>query len=176
MTRRLPSLVAACVVIALCAGLGLAQERRKPSTPEQRRKAVETATLLENDPLNKDAKRLREELLKFLVEAPDIQVTLCTDVLGELSKIKGEYAPIVTGQLAFSTAKFIIERPEQAGDHERVFVAGVEGVLTAYQNIKKARPKVEIKPLEELLAKQRAGELADFVKAAADAAGCKLKG
>ena len=176
MTRRSPSLIAACLALALCAGLGLAQEKRTPSTPEQRRKAVETATLLENDPLNKDAKKLREELLKFLIEAPDIQVTLCTDVLGELSKIKGEYAPIVTAQLTFSTAKFVIEHPEEAGDHERAFVAGVEGVLIAYQNIKKAKPKVEIKPLEELLAKQRAGELADSVKAAAASAGCMPNG
>lgn len=176
MTRRSPSLIAACVVLALCAGAAGAQEKRKPSTPEQRRKAVETATLLENDPLNKDAKRLREELLKFLVEAPDIQVTLCTDVLGELSKIKGEYAPIVTGQLAFSTAKFIIEHPEQAGDRDRVFLAGVEGVLSAYRNIRKARPKVKIEQLDELLAKQQAGQLADSVKSAAAAAGCKSGG
>ena len=173
MTRRSPSLIAACVALALCAGLGLAQEKRKPSTPEQRRKAVETATLLENDPLNKNAKRIREALFLFLFEAPDIQVTLCTDVLGDLSRIKGEHAPAVTAQLTFSTAKFVIEHPERAGDHDAAFLAGVEGVLRAYQNIKKAKPKVDIKPLEELLAKQQAGGLADFVKAAAAAAGCK---
>lgn len=176
MTRRSPSLIAACFALALCAGAGFAQEKRKPSTPEQRRNAVETATLLEDDPLNKNAKRLREELLVFLIQAPDIHVILCTDVLGDFDRIKGDYAPAVTMQLTFSTAKFIIEHPEQAGDHERVFLAGVEGVLRAYENIKKAKPKVEMKPLEELLAKQRAGELADFVKAAAASAGCKSKG
>ncbi len=176
MTRRSPSLIAACVVLALCADAAGAQEKRKPSTPEQRRKAVETATLLENDPLNRDAKRLREELLMFLIEAPDIQVTLCTDVLGESSKIKGEYAPIVTGQLAFSTAKFVIEHPEQAGDHDAAFLAGVVGVLRTYQNIKKAKPKVRIELLDELLAKQESGDLAFFVKTAAVAAGCKSKG
>lgn len=173
MTRRSPSLIAACVVLALCAGAGSAQERRKPSTPEQRRKAVETATLLEDDPLNKDAKRLRAELLMFLIEAPDIQVTLCTDVLGELSKIKGEYAPVVTAQLTFSTAKFVIEHPERAGDHDAAFLAGVEGVLRAYQNIKKAKPKVRMEQLDALLVKQQAGELGDFVKSAAASAGCR---
>ncbi|MET0625103.1 MAG: hypothetical protein ABW250_19340 [Pyrinomonadaceae bacterium] len=175
MTRRSPSLIAACVALALCAGSGLAQEKRKPSTPEQRRKAVETATLLENDPFNKDAKRLREELLKFLIEAPDVHVVLCTDVLGELSKIKGEYAPIITAQLTFSTAKFVIEHPEQAGDHDAAFLAGVEGVLRAYRNIKKAKPKVKIEQLDDLLGKQEAGDLAFFVKTAAETAGCKSK-
>ena len=163
---------AAVVALALCTVAAGAQEKRKPSTPEQRRWAVETATLLENEPLHKDARKLSQELLFFLIQAPDIQVTLCTDVLGDYSKIKGDYAPHITTQLTFSTAKFVIEHPEQAGDHERAFLAGVEGVLRAYQNIKKAKPKVEMKPLEALLVKQQAGELADFVKAAA-AAGCK---
>jgi hypothetical protein len=88
----------------------------------------------------------------------------------------GDYAPVITAQLTFSTAKFVIEHPEQAGDHQRAFLAGVEGVLRAYQNIRKAKPKAEMKPLEELLAKQQAGGLADFVKAAAEAAGCKSGG
>lgn len=172
MMRKSLTLFAAVFALALCAGAAGAQEKRKPSTPEQRQRAVETATLLENEPFHKDAKKLREQLLLFLIQAPDIHVTLCSDVLGDYSQIKGEYASLVTGQLAFSTAKFVIEHPEQAADHERAFLAGVEGVLRTYQNIKKAKPKVEMKPLEALLAKQQAGELADFVKAAA-ATGCK---
>ncbi|HEV2863140.1 MAG TPA: hypothetical protein VGX48_19140 [Pyrinomonadaceae bacterium] len=163
---------AAVLVLALGAAAVQAQQRRGPSTPEERRRAAEIATLLENEPLHKDAKKLSQELLFFLIEVPDISVTVCTDVLGDLKKIKGDYSPTITAQLTFSMAKFVIEHPEQAGDKNQVYVAGVEGVLRAYQNIKKAKPKVEIKPLEELLAKQQAGQLADFVKAAA-AAGCK---
>jgi hypothetical protein len=47
----------------------------------------------------------------------------------------------------------------------------VEGVLRTYQKIKLAKPKVRIEPLEELLVKQQAGQLADFVKDAMG--GCK---
>ena len=172
--RRGLLLVALTAAVALCAVAAAARQERKPSTPEQRKAAVEIATLLENDPFHKDAKKLREQLLYFLIEVPDISVPICTDVLGDYSKIKGDYAPLITGQLTFSTAKFIIEHPAQAGDTAQVYLAGVEGVLRAYQNIKKAKPKTEVKPLEALLAKQQAGQLGDFVKETA-AAKCKSK-
>ena len=129
---------------------------------------------MENDPLNKDAKKLSEALLFFLIQAPDIHVHLCTDVLGDYKKIKGDYAPTITTQLTFSSAKFVIEHPEEASDANKEYLAGVAGALRAYQNIKKANPNAEMKPLEELLAKQQAGTLADFVREAA-AKGCSKK-
>ena len=171
MMKKSLTLAVVLLSLSLCAGGAWAQEKRGPSTPEERQRAVQIATLLENEPLHKDAKKLSQALLFFLIEAPDISVPVCTDVLGDYSKIKGDYAPNITAQLTFSTAKFIIEHPEQAGEPDKVYLAGVEGVLRAYQNIKKAKPKVEMKPLDELLAKQQAGQLADFVKQAA-AVGC----
>ncbi len=131
-------------------------QKRGPSTPEERKRAVEIATLLENDPLDKNAKSLSRELLLWLIEVPDVSVKICTNVLGDYSKIKGEYSPTITAQLTFSEAKFVI---------------GVEGVLKTYQNIKKAKPKVNMEPLEQLLVKQQAGQLAEFVKNSMS--GCK---
>lgn len=52
-----------------------------------------------------------------------------------------------------------------------MYLAGVEGVLKTYENIKKAKPKVKMEPLEQLLVKQQAGQLGDFVKNAMS--GCK---
>lgn len=146
-------------------------QQRGPSTPEERKRAVEIATLLENDPLNKKAKSLSGELLLWLIEVPDVNVKICTNVLGDYSKIKGDYSPTITAQLTFSEAKFIIEHPEQAQDDYQVYLAGVEGVLKTYLNIKKAKPKVKMEPLEQLLVKQQASQLAEFVKNAMS--GCK---
>lgn len=161
-------------VLAVTFGFGVRASQaqdRGPSTPEERRRAVEIATLLENDPLNKDAKTLSRELLIFLIQVPDIHVHLCTNVLGDYKKIKGDYAPTITTQLTFSQAKFVIEHPDQANDEYQEYLAGVEGVLRTYENIKRAKPKVKIDPLEDLLVKQQAGQLGDFVKTAM--AGCK---
>jgi len=163
MTKKailLLSLVFACSSAAK-ANLG---QDRGPSTPEERKRAVEIASLLENDPFNKDAKALTSELVFFLVQAPDIHVHLCSDVLGDYKKIKGDYSPIIISQLTFSQGRFVIEHPEQAGDWYLESMAGVEGVLRTYQNMKRSKPKVKISGLEELLAKQQAGQLSDFVK------------
>jgi len=147
------------------------QQQRGPSTPEERKRAVEIATLLENDPFNKDAKQLSQELLLFLIQVPDVNVHICTNVLGDYKKIKGDYSPTITSQLTFSQAKFVIEHPDQANDAYQEYLAGVEGVLITYKNMKTAKPKIKIEPLEDLLAKQTAGQLAEFVKSAM--AGCK---
>ena len=172
MTKKAILLVTLALTFGLAAKATIAQGRG-PSTPEERKRAVEIATLLENDPLNKNAKTLSSELLLWLIQVPDITVNLCSNVLGEYSKIKGDYSPTIVTQLTFSEAKFIIEHPDQAKDDYQVNLAGVEGVLKTYENIKKAKPKVKIEGLEQLLVKQRAGQLADAVKDAMS--GCKSK-
>lgn len=172
MTKKLILLATIALALGFLAQVTVAQDR-KPSTPEERKRAVEIATLLENDPLNKNAKELSKELLFWLIQVPDISVTICTNVLGDYSKIKGDYSPAITGALTFSQAKFVIEHPEQANDQLQVYLAGVEGVLKTYENIKKAKPKVKMEPLEQLLLKQQAGQLSDFVKDAMS--GCKSK-
>jgi hypothetical protein len=168
--KRSLLLIALIIACGLSASSSLAQ-KRGPSTPEERKRAVEIATLLENDPLNKNAKALSRELLIWLIEVPDVTVTICTGMLGDYSKIKGDYAGTITTQLSFAETKFVIEHPEQAKDEYRVYLAGVESALRTYQNIKKAKPGVRLQPLEELLMKQQAGQLPEFIRTAM--AGCK---
>ena len=168
--RRSLLVVALITVVGLSAGSGFAQ-KRGPSTATERARAVEIATLLENDPLNKNAKALTRELMIWLIEIPDITVTICTGMLGDYSKIKGDYAGTITTQLSFAETRFVIEHPEEAKDEYRVYLAGVESALKTYQNIKKAKPRVRLEPLEELLATQQAGQLPEFVRNAM--AGCK---
>ncbi len=164
-------LIIACWLIFLFSLKVTLAQSRGPSTPDERKRAVEIATLLENDPLNKDQKALSRELLIWLIEVPDIHVKICTNVFGDYSKVKGDYAPTITTQITFSEAKFIIEHPEQANDEYQIYLAGVEGVLKTYVNLKKAKPKVKMETLELLLVKQQSGQLADFVKTAMS--GCK---
>lgn len=168
--KRSVLLIALIIACGVSASSSFAQ-RRGPSTAAERARAVEIATLLENDPLNKNAKALSKELLIWLIEIPDITVTICTGMLGDYSKIKGEYAGTITTQLSFAETRFVIEHPEEAKDEYRVYLAGVESALRTYQNIKKAKPRVRLEPMEELLVKQQAGQLPEFVRNAM--AGCK---
>lgn len=151
------------VLLLSCVSSAYAQNQRKPSTPEQRKQAVEIATFLETNPLDKKAKDYRAALLFFLAEAPDITVTLCSNVLGESKQLKGDYESELFGQLAFSQGKFVIENPDKAQDQAAVQLAGVEGVLRTWQAIKAAKPKAKYRLMDELLEKQKAGTLAEHV-------------
>jgi hypothetical protein len=163
MIKRRLIIIALIITCGFSTSSTLAQ-KRGPSTAEERKRAVEIDTLLENDPLNKNAKALSRELLIWLVEIPDIVVTICTGMLGDYSKIKGEYAGTITTQMSFGGTRFVIEHPDQAKDEYQVYLAGVESALKTYQNIRKTKPKVRLEPLEQLLVKQQAGELPDFIK------------
>lgn len=155
----------------LCSASSTDAQKRGPSTPQERKQAVEIATFLEEKPLAKEAKEYRAALLRFLAEVPDITVTLCTSVLGESKRVKGDYEAELVGQLAFSQAKFIIQNPDKAQDTDALYLAGVEGALRTWQSIKAAKPKAKFPLMDELLQKQQAGTLTEYVKAGS--AGCK---
>ena len=154
------------VLVSLCyIASAYAQNKRGPSTPEERKRVIQMTTFLETTPLAKEAKDYRAALLYFLAEVPDITVTLCPEVLGETAQIKGDYKSELVGQLMYSQAKFVIENPDKAQDDAVVYLAGVEGVLRTWQAIKAAKPKAKFPLMDELLQKQQAGTLAEYVKA-----------
>ena len=163
MLRKI-SLLALVLAFVGCASSAYAQNKRGPSTPEERKRAVELATFLEKNPLAKEAKDHRASLLYFLADVPDITIKLCTNVLGESKRLKGDYEAELVGQLAYSQAKFIIENPDKAQDDAAVYLGGVEGVLRTWQAIKATKPKAKFELMEELLQKQQAGTLADYVR------------
>jgi hypothetical protein len=158
------SLLAFVLVFIGYASSAYAQNQRGPSTPEERKRAVEMATFLEKNPLAKEAKAQRAALLVFLAEAPDITIKLCTNALGDPKRLKGDYEAELVGQLAFSQAKFVIENPDKAQDDAAVYLAGVEGALRTWQAIKATKPKAKFALMDELLQKQQAGTLAEYVR------------
>ena len=157
--------------VFLCCFTSVHGQTEKPSTPEQLKQAVQIATFLETNPLAKEAKDKRAALLLFLIQAPDITVTVCSNVLGDSKKLKGDYESELVTQLTFSQAKFMIENPDKANDEAAVQLAGVEGVLRMWQAIKTAKPKAKFPLMDELLQKQQAGTLAEHVQAGLQ--GCK---
>jgi hypothetical protein len=159
-------------VTILCSVHPAWAQQGTPSTPEQRKQAVEMITFLETSPLAKEAKDYRIKLFTFIAQAPDFTVKLCTNVLGESKRLKGDYDDeLVTFQLMFSQAKFLIENPDKAQDDAAVYLASVEGVLKTWEAIKTAKPKAKFPLMDELLQKRQAGTLAEHVNAAM--VGCK---
>ena len=151
-------------IVVLTTQLSRAQENRKPSTPEERAQAVRLTRALEADPLSKDAKKARQWLLSWLIQVPDISVTICPDYLRPIFEKDKNYANDIFFQMTFSSAAFIIEHPEQATDDVAVNKAGLEGSLRAYEAIVKAKPKATWPFLDELVQRREKGTLAEYVR------------
>jgi hypothetical protein len=101
-------------------------QRRGPSTPEERARAVQMAKSLQADPLAPSLQGDREWLLKWLIEIPDISVKMCTTFLGDLGDSKSGYPGAVIATMLASEAAFVIEHPEKANDVEAIYLAAGE--------------------------------------------------
>ena len=142
----------------------LPAQTRTASTPEDRSKAVRLTRALEADPLNSDAKEHRNWLVRWLIDVPDITVTLCGNLLGPLLASKKNYSAEIFTQMGPSSAAFIIEHPDQANDRVAVLAAGLDGALKTYESILKAKPKARWPFLDDLIQKRAQGQLIEHVR------------
>jgi carboxypeptidase Q len=105
--------------------------QRGPSTPEERTRVVEVAHRLQANPLAPEVRSEREWLLVWFIQAPDISVSLCPALHGDLGDSKGTNAGAIIATELASEAAFVIEHPDQAKDHAAIFFAGAEGAFHA---------------------------------------------
>lgn len=166
--------ISVSLMLCLLCSLPVMAQKRGPSTPEERATAVKAARLLESDPFHKDAKKVREWFLTWLIQVPDISVEICTDYLSPLfgTKDKNHEAELAL-QMTLSSAAFIIEHPDQAKDKVAVNLAGLEGTLRMYESVVKNKPKAKNDFLDQLIARREKGELKAYVE---DIAANKCKG
>ncbi|CAN5269241.1 hypothetical protein BH20ACI2_BH20ACI2_05180 [soil metagenome] len=162
--------IIAIFVISLAAQISFGQAN-KTSRPEDKETFVKGTRLLEQDPFNKNAKKIRSSLLFWLIEAPDVSVTLCSDFLPVGEKYK--YAPEITGQFTYGMGSFIIENPNRATDQKAVFQGGLESVSRMYESMLKEQPKARNDFLNGLVEKRNKGEVGKFVEGVLNKGGCK---
>jgi hypothetical protein len=133
----------------------------KRSTPEERKRAVEAARLLEEDPLGEKAKGLRGDLLKWWIEVPDLTLTWCAGMLLELDKdTDKDFVGAIVTQAPLSAGAAMIDHPELAKNKKAFAIAGVEGALRAYRSVILKEPGRKNECLEGL---QKEGALEAYV-------------
>ena len=153
-------------VVLLFTTSSLAQNQRGPSTPQERDTAVKIARLLETDPFHKDAKKLRESLLLWIIEVPDLSIEMCSAYMSPEKSTDKNYGSEIFSQVMFSSAAFLIEHPDQAKDRVATQLAGVEGALKVYETILATKPKAKSAFYDGLLEKRNKGELRAYVEEA----------
>ncbi len=177
MNRNTVMRVAIAITVAGFVVTSAAQQvqTRGPSTQEERDRFLEITHLLEKDPLDAGLTNDREWALLWLIQAPDIHSELCSDTLdGFMKEKKYPYHGEILRQLTFAGAAFTIENPEKANDRLAQFVSAVEGALNAYNAILQQNPEARSKSLDDLLERQKQGQLQEFVREASDK-GCRKR-
>jgi hypothetical protein len=143
--------------------LGATAADRGPSTTEERKQAIQYIQDFEADPLNPRVIEEREWVLKWLIEVPDVHVTMCV-FLDKLPKgDKKDSSSIVLAQM-FSQAAFVLQDHAKNSDHSAESLAGVEGALRVYEVLLKGNPKDRQPYLDDLIQQREAGTLSQFVK------------
>ena len=87
------------------------EQKRGPSTPEERSKAVQIAHALEADPLQSGNKDMRTWFTVWLIQIPDITIQVCGEELGPVFKESNRdknFVSEIFGQSMFSAASFVI--------------------------------------------------------------------
>ncbi len=153
----------AALAIGFLLAASAAAADRGPSTPEERAKALELVDLLEKNPSAPEAKPARAWLTLWLVEVPDLTVSLCPDLLGTPEELAAVPPELAIHQ-AYAQAAFLIENPKAKARSPATYAAGIEGTLRAYDSMRAAATVDEIPALEELRRKQAGGELEKLVK------------
>lgn len=158
-------LVSLVGLIVSAAGDAAAKERkstkRRPSTAAERTAAAKAARELEVDPLGPEAEA-RQKVALVVLNAPDIHVPLCVNVLASFADEKSAHHTLLLQQMLLSTMAFMIEQPERANDIQAAFLAGILGALKAYVKVRAAEPGARSPFLDKMLDMQKRGELEAF--------------
>ncbi|HEX5000660.1 MAG TPA: hypothetical protein VFY29_20720 [Terriglobia bacterium] len=120
-------------------------------------------TLLEEKPFDAKARDVRAAAMRWIIDTDKVSVTICGNLFDDLDDNYVHASDIVV-QYAIGMAAFKLTKPARVADESAAQLAGIESALTSYRAMVKERPGVKTTFLESLLAKQAAGELADFVK------------
>jgi carboxypeptidase Q len=171
MNRLIRQLITSLAIIASLGAPAFAQQGRGPSTPEEQARVVQLAAAADKDPLGVMASAEGRWFEQWAEEVPDFMLGPDNGVFWIATKAaKGELKRVVRFQHTVSTAAFqikhhIADPTKDAAQMEAKALAGVEGLLRAYETLLASNPDNRSAKLDQAIALRNKGELAAFVKA-----------
>lgn len=122
---------------------------------------IKAVKLLEQNPLDKDAKDMRSKALLWVIQTDKVSVTVCSLLVSGLDK-KYKYGDVF-GQYTIAMASYKLANPEKANDENAVQQAGIESALISYESMVKQQPKARNTFLDGLIARRADGSLVQYV-------------
>lgn len=158
------SFVLPALLIALAAASPCLAQEATASSAEDKAQALSLVKQLEEDPLASGAENARQWLTNFIVNAPDLFISTCPELLGPLNGQGKNGAPELVGQLYFGNAAWAIQNPDKATDREAMYAGGIESTLRAYQSLLRSKPRWRWPLLDQLRSRAKDGSLVDYVR------------
>lgn len=153
------------IVICLAMLVGIAVAERGPSTPAEKKRALEVIDQLEQDPMAPQLAKDREWVQQWVMEAPDVHVLLCTAIIKPLlDEENTDQRRALVLQDMLSMAAFELKNPQKTSNSTEMQMAGAEGMIRAYDSIQKKRPKYSSSFMEDLKSKKQNGTLESYVR------------
>ena len=160
MPKILPTLLLLLSLFAFSA------QSRDPASAEQRQRVIAIAHKLEGTPLDQTLFPEREWAKQWVLQNPDVRIRMCMQLLPDLRRPRYKFRLEIVDQMMLSSAAFLIEHPDKAGDHLAENVGGLQGVLKAYAAIVKSNPDARVQALDDMLEKESRGKLVEFAREA----------
>lgn len=169
MYRRFKSCLAALTLGAGLLAIPAAHADRGPATPEEQARVVALAGVADKDLLSAMRSPEGRWFMKWTDEVPDYNFGPDQGVFFVLNNAKGDLRRAVRFQHELSTAVFQLQHqihdPQRnPADFDAKTIAGLEGLLHAYETMLAAHPDIRSPQLDAAVAARNSGKLAEFVK------------
>ena len=112
--RNLSAVVLGGVVFA--APVYAAAADRGPSTPEERKRALDSIHRFAADPLNPALKPEIQWIVEWVIEIPDLHIHLCS-ILDKLPKGDKKDSQTLFTAMVMAQTEFVIQNPDQQKDN-----------------------------------------------------------
>jgi carboxypeptidase Q len=169
MTRLIQRLLASLAILACLSAPAFAE--RGPSTADEQARVVQLAAVADKDPLGTMASADGRWFEKWADEVPDYMFGPDSGAYWFMTKAaKGDLKRVLRFHHTVSTAAFQVKNhitdPMKNPAHmEAKTLAGVEGLLRAYESLLAKNPDNRSAKLDEAIAVRDKGGLPAFVKA-----------
>lgn len=158
MRPAITTTIACLILVGLLSANSIATNRQKEDPAQT---LIKAAKFLEEQPFDKDAKKVRAWAITWIIETDKVSVQVCSLILGVDKKYK--YGSEMTGQYTIGMAAYKLANPEKASNEDAAQLAGIESAIASYESMVKTEPKAKNPFMDQLVAKRSDGTLQQYV-------------
>lgn len=145
----------AMAIIGLTASINYAQSEKEM--------LFKTVRAIEEKPLDKETKKMREQSLRWVIETDQVSITACGGVMSPFLEKKNKFGSELTVAYTLGMAAFKLQNSDPKADENASQLAGLETALKSYEAMIKENPKGKFAAVDALLIKRADGTLAKYV-------------